>query len=126
MKFKLIFKTEGLERNPFKKIITKILGNELVKYYNEYADETNKFIDVWNELFEKNNPEYFEINKGKDVWELVDYNNFMSNKFREVISNMHFNKRSKLLNFDIGNEVNLIGIFKYNPKVKIEFYLKEM
>lgn len=126
MNLKVIFKTEGLEKNPLKGVITKLLGKELIKYYNLYAESSNQFIDLWNKAFEAENPNYFEINKGKDCWDLVEYNDFMRNKERLLIDNMGFNKKSKLLNFDIGDELNLIGVFKYNPKIKIDFFLKEM
>ena len=73
-------------------------------------------------------PNYFEDNKGKDWWDLVDYNRFMAEGYNRLIVNeLNKTDASKVLNFYVDpTEVNFTGYLKVNRKATIEFYLKEV
>lgn len=126
MELRVVFYYEGMDKDTFfERALKKGMEAELTKFYNEYAEKSNEVIENWNNEFNELNPTYFEDNKGKDIWDLIDYNDFIRNKEKQLIKELKFNERAKLMNFDIGEELNLFGSLKLDPSKKIQFFLKE-
>ena len=98
-----------------------------MRVYNDYADMSNNGItEELNKEFNSLHPNYFEDNKGKDFWDLVEYNQFMKEGYtKRIIDVLNFSNASDLLEFKLGDELNLIGCLKRDPNVEIEFFMKE-
>ena len=81
-----------------------------------------------NAEFNRLYPNYFEDNKGKDWWDLVDYNQFIADGYnRLVVNELNKTDASKILNFYVDpSEISFTGYLKVNRKATIEFYLKEV
>lgn len=129
--YQVIFKVKGLENSTFNKIeeLKDIMGNELIRVYNIYADKTNGGVTkMLNEEFENLYPTYFEDNKDKEWYELVEYNSYISEGYQRLIVD-DFNKQniSPILDFYVEpTEIVFTGYLKLDKKVTISFYLKEV
>lgn len=128
--YKVIFEIRGLENSIYNKIegLDEIMGDELLRVYNIYANKTNgSVINMLNKEFENLYPNYFEDNKDKELYDLVEYTSYISEGFQHLIVD-DFNKKniSSILNFYVEpTEVVFTGYLKTDNKVTISFYLKE-
>ena len=129
MTFRVIFKFKGFEESLFRLVpgLKKAMQSELMRVYNDYVDMSNNGItDRLNKEFHDLHPNYFEDNKGKDFWDLVEYNQYMKDGYtKQIIDVLNFSNASDLLEFKLGDELNLVGCLKRDPNVEIEFFLKE-
>jgi folylpolyglutamate synthase/dihydropteroate synthase len=129
--YQLIFDVRGLENSTFNKIeeLKDIMGNELIRVYNIYADKTNSGVtEMLNKEFENLYPNYFENNKDKEWYDLVEYNSYIAEGYQRLIVD-DFNKQniSPILDFYVEpTEIVFTGYLKLDKKVTISFYLKEV
>ena len=129
--YQLIFDVRGLENSTFNKIeeLKDIMGNELIRVYNIYADKTNGGVtEMLNKEFENLYPNYFENNKDKEWYDLVEYNSYIAEGYQRLIVD-DFNKQniSPILDFYVEpTEIVFTGYLKLDKKVTISFYLKEV
>ena len=129
-RYRVYFNVEGLEKSIFKGIngLETVMGHELVRVYNMYADKTNSGItEQLNSEFDKLYPNYFKSNSGKEWYELLEYNKFMADGYqRLVVDDMNKSNISPLLDFYVDpEEVVFKGRLKVDPNVTIDFYMKE-
>lgn len=108
--------------------LEKLMKEELMQTHNVYADLVNsdegyaKLNKEWDELY----PNYFEENKGKDWTELVEYNDFIREACTKQFINWINKQMTKnIMTYRLGDELQLIGCLKMDPKVEIEFWIKE-
>lgn len=109
--------------------IKEVMQHELVRVYNIYANKCNSGItEKLNAEFDNLYPNYFEDNKGKDWWDLADYNQFIADGYnRLVVKELNKIDASKILNFYVDpKEISFTGYLKVNRNATIEFYLKEV
>lgn len=129
--YQMIFEVKGLENSTFDKIeeLKDVMGNELIRVYNIYADKTNGGVtEILNKEFENLYPTYFEDNKDKEWYDLVEYNSYISEGYQRLIVD-DFNKQniSSILDFYVEpTEIVFTGYLKLDKKVTISFYLKEV
>ena len=129
--YQVIFDVRGLENSTFNKIeeLKDIMGNELIRVYNIYADKTNGGVtEMLNKEFKNLYPTYFEDNKDKEWYDLVEYNSYMSEGYQRLVVD-DFNKQniSPILDFYVEpTEIVFTGYLKLDKKVTISFYLKEV
>ena len=129
--YRVIFEVRGLENSTFNKIeeLKGFMGDELLRVYNIYANKTNGGLTkMLNEEFENLYPTYFEDNKDKEWYELVEYNSYMSEGYQRLVVD-DFNKQniSPILDFYVEpTEVVFTGYLKLDKKVTISFYLKDV
>ncbi len=129
--YQLIFEVKGLENSTFNKIeeLKDFMGDELLRVYNIYANKTNGGLTkMLNEKFENLYPTYFEDNKDKEWYELVEYNSYISEGYQRLVVD-DFNKQniSPILDFYVEpTEIVFTGYLKLDKKVTISFYLKEV
>ena len=131
--YQVIFEVKGLENSTFNKIegLKDFMGDELLRVYNIYANKTNGGITkMLNEEFKNLYPTYFEDNKDKEWYELVEYNSYMAEGYqRLVVDDFNFNNQniSPILDFYVEpTEIVFTGYLKVDKKVTISFYLKEV
>ena len=130
-KYQVIFDVKGLENSIFVGIqgLKEAMGSELVRVYNIYADKTNGGVtEKLNNEFENLYPTYFEDNKDKEWYDLVEYNSYMAKGYQRLIVD-DFNKQniSPILDFYVDStEMVFTGYLKLDKKVTIRFYLKEV
>ena len=129
-RYRVYFNVEGLEKSIFKGIdgLETVMGHELIRVYNMYADKTNSGItEQLNSEFDKLYPNYFHSNSGKEWYELLQYNKFMADDYqRLVVDDMNKSNISPLLDFYVDpEEVVFKGRLKVDPNVTIDFYMKE-
>ena len=129
-RYRVYFNVEGLEKSIFKGIdgLETVMGHELIRVYNMYADKTNSGItEQLNSEFDKLYPNYFNSNSGKEWYELLEYNKFMADAYqRLVVDDMNKSNISPLLDFYVDpEEVVFKGRLKVDPNVTIDFYMKE-
>jgi len=129
--YQLIFEVKGLENSTFNKIeeLKDFMGDELLRVYNIYANKTNGGLTkMLNKEFENLYPTYFEDNKDKEWYELVEYNSYISEGYQRLVVD-DFNKQniSPILDFYVEpTEIVFTGYLKLDKKVTISFYLKEV
>lgn len=129
--YQVIFHVEGLENSTFNKIeeLKDFMGDELLRVYNMYANKTNGGVTkMLNEEFENLYPTYFEDNKDKEWYELVEYNSYISEGYQRLVVD-DFNKQniSPILDFYVEpTEIVFTGYLKLDKKVTISFSLKEV
>jgi hypothetical protein len=129
--YQLIFEVKGLENSTFNKIeeLKDFMGDELLRVYNIYANKTNGGLtEMLNKEFENLYPNYFEDNKDKEWYELVEYNSYISEGYQRLVVD-DFNKQniSPILDFYVEpTEIVFTGYLKLDKKVTISFYLKEV
>lgn len=129
--YRVIFDVKGLENSTFNKIeeLKDFMGDELLRVYNIYANKTNGGLTkMLNEEFENLYPTYFEDNKDKEWYELVEYNSYISEGYQRLVVD-DFNKQniSSILDFYVEpTEIVFTGYLKLDKKVTISFYLKEV
>lgn len=129
--YQVIFDVRGLENSMFNKIegLKDIMRSELVRVYNIYVDKTNGGItEMLNKEFENLYPNYFEDNKDKEWYDLVEYNSYIAEGYQRLIVD-DFNKQniSPILDFYVEpTEIVFTGYLKLDKKVTISFYLKEV
>ena len=127
--YNLVFKFGELGMYGLIPGIKEAMQHELMRVYNIYADKWNSVItEKLNAEFHHLYPNYFEDNKGKDWWDLVDYNQFIADGYnRLVVKELNKTDASKILNFYVDpTEISFTGYLKANRKATIEFYLKEV
>ena len=129
--YQVIFEVKGLENSTFNKIegLKDFMGDELLRVYNIYANKTNGGITkMLNEEFKNLYPSYFEDNKDKEWYELVEYNSYISEGYqRLVVDDLNLQNISPILDFYVEpTEIVFTGYLKLNKKVTISFYLKEV
>lgn len=129
--YQVIFHVKGLENSTFNKIeeLKGFMGDELLRVYNIYANKTNDGLTkMLNEEFKNLYPTYFEDNKDKEWYELVEYNSYISEGYQRLVVD-DFNKQniSPILDFYVDpTEIVFTGYLKLDKKVTISFYLKEV
>lgn len=108
--------------------LKEAMQSELFRVYNIYAEKTNSGItDKLNEEFKRLCPNYFEDNKGKEWYDLTEYNKFMADGYQRLIVD-DFNKTSisPILDFYVDpEEIVFKGCLKRDHNVTIDFYMKE-
>lgn len=129
--YRVIFEVKGLENSTFNKIeeLKDLMGDELLRVYNIYANKTNGGITkMLNEEFENLYPTYFEDNKDKEWYELVEYNSYISEGYqRLVVDDFNNQNISPILDFYVEpTEIVFTGYLKLDKKVTISFSLKEV
>jgi len=129
--YRVIFEVKGLENSTFNKIeeLKDFMGDELLRVYNIYANKTNGGITkMLNEEFENLYPTYFEDNKDKEWYELVEYNSYMAEGYqRLVVDDFNNQNISPILDFYVEpTEIVFTGYLKVDKKVTISFSLKEV
>ena len=109
--------------------LKEAMERELIRVYNLYADKSNNGVtDLLNEEFDRLYPDYFESNRGKEWYDLTEYNTFMANGYQRLVVD-EFNKTniSPILDFYVDPEDagGFTGMLKVNHDITISFYLKE-
>ena len=103
------------------------MESELIRVYNIYADKTNAGItNRLNNEFDQLYPNYYEYNKGKEWYELTEYNQFMADGYNRLVVD-EFNKTSisPIMDFYVDpEEVVFTGYLKVDRNVTICFSLK--
>lgn len=131
-KFKIVYQIKNLNKSIYGKIpgLKKLMCEELFRVYNDYYVDmcnSSEVTESLNKEFHSLYPDYFEKNKGKDVWDLTEYNNFMRNGYEDrVCKKLNQMHASHYLDFKIGDELNLVGYFKRDPELEVQFFLKEV
>ena len=109
--------------------IQEAMQNELMRVYDIYANKANGGItDKLNKEFNQLYPNYREDNKGKEWYDLIEYNQFLADGYNRLIMK-EFNETniSPLLDFYVqAEEISFTGCLKVDHNVTIEFYLKEV
>ena len=129
--YQVIFDVKGLENSIFVGIqgLKDAMKSELIRVYNIYADKANGGVtEKLNKEFENLYPTYFEDNKDKEWYDLVEYDSYMSEGYQRLIVD-DFNKQniSPILDFYVDStEMVFTGYLKPDKKVTISFYLKEV
>lgn len=127
--YKVIFNIKNFE-GVYKLIpgLEDAMKSELIRVYNIYADKTNSGVtERLNKEFDKLYPGYYERNKGKEWYDLLEYNRFMAAGYQRLVVD-EFNKASvsPILDFFVDpEEVNFTGYLKVDRNVTIDFCLKE-
>ena len=129
--YQVIFDVRGLENSTFNKIeeLKDIMENELIRVYNIYASKTNEGVtEMLNKEFENLYPTYFEDNKDKEWYDLVEYNNYISDGYqRLIVDDLNKQNISPILDFYVDStEMVFTGYLKPDKKVTISFYLNEV
>ena len=101
--YQVIFDVKGLENSTFVwiKELKDIMKSELVRVYNIYVGRSNEGItEKLNDEFERLYPTYFKDNENKEWYDLVEYNNYISDGYQRLIVD-NFNKQniSPILDF---------------------------
>jgi hypothetical protein len=129
--YKVIFKIDGLDTSTFKDVpeLKEFMESEIMRVYNMYANKTNNGLTKkLNEEFEHVDPGYFEMNKGKEWYDLTEYNKFIADGYQRLVVD-DFNKTnvSPLLDFYVeAKEIVFTGYLKVDRNVTINFSLKEV
>lgn len=129
--FKVFFKVNGLQKSMYRNIkgIRDAMESELMRVYNLYADKINGgVIERLNDEFENLYPTYFEDNKDKEWYDLIEYIKFISDGYqRLVVDNFNETNISPILNFYVdSNELVFTGYLKFDRNVTISFYMKQV
>ena len=129
--YRVIFDVKGFENSTFVGIkeLKDVMGDELLRVYNIYANKTNGGLTKkLNEEFENLYPTYLEDNKDKEWYELVEYNSFISDGYqRLIVDDLNKQNVSLILDFYVEpTEIVFTGYLKTDQKVTISFYLKEV
>ena len=129
--YQAIFDVKGLENSTFVGIkeLKDVMGSELIRVYNIYAGRANEGItEKLNNEFERLYPTYFKDNEDKEWYDLVEYNNYISDGYqRLIVDNLNKQNISPILDFYVDStEVAFTGYLKLDKKVTISFYLKEV
>lgn len=127
--FKVYFNVKNLGLYGLIPNMQEVMQNEFVRCYNIYVDKTNGGVtEKLNKEFNRQNPNYFKENAGKEWYDLTEYNLFMANGYqRLIVDDMNETNVSPLLDFRVNpEEVNFIGMLKNDHNVTIDFYLKEV
>lgn len=127
--YKVYFNVKNLGLYEMIPGLQEVMQSELIRVYNMYADETNAGItDMLNEEFDKLYPNYHEDNKGKQWYELTEYNQFMADGYNRLVCNKYNkNNVSPILDFYVDpEEVVFTGYLKVDRSVTIDFYMKKV
>ena len=106
-----------------------VMGSELIRVYNIYADRTNEGItEKLNDEFKRLYPTYFKDNEDKEWYDLVEYNNYMSDGYqRLIVDDLNKQNISPILDFYVDStKVVFTGYLKLDKKVTISFSLREV
>lgn len=126
--YKVVFKYENLGLYEMIPGIKGAMEHEFMKVYNIYAKMANSGItDELNRQFDILHPTYHEDNKGKEWYELTEYNQFMADGYNNLIVKLlNDANMSMLLDFFVDpNEIAFKGRLKRNHNVTMEFFLKK-
>lgn len=109
---------------PDNDLVKLAMQEELIRVYNEFCTITNGgLIDQLNEEFDKKYPGY-EV--ADDLYSSVEYIDHFRQAYDKITERFNRENISKLLEFHIGNELELIGRLKIlNKTGTISFYLVE-
>lgn len=130
--YKVIFEVKGLKGSPFDVLngLEEIMGAELMRVYNIYSKEANSGItDELNAEFDQLYPNYFEDNKEKEWYDLVEYNQFIAIGYqKKIIDKFNSTNESPILEFYMEpKELVFTGKLKnVVSNITISFYLKEV
>lgn len=130
-KYKVLFEVKGLEESTYnkKEELIDIMGEELLRVYNIYADKTNSGVtDMLNQVYDSYYMSYLDDNEYIEARDEVDYNKYMAFGYQCLVVN-DFNKKniSSILDFYVDtDEVVLTGRLKLDRKVTISFRLREV
>lgn len=82
-----------------------------------------------SESCERLNKAFFEEHPGykiaDDFWSSVEYVQYFHRAWSEVVDKLNRENTSPLLEFYVGNELELIGRLKLNKNATISYYIKE-
>ena len=123
--YKVIYNYTGVCNEEMK----RLMASELMRVYNTYADMCNNDVtDRLNEEFKSQNPNYFKENKGKEWYDLTEYNQFMADGYnKQVCDVLNKNFASLLLEFYTNpKEVQFMGHLRFDKHATVEFFLKEV
>ena len=83
--------------------------------------------ELLNKEFKNLYPNYFEDNKDKEWYDLVEYNSYIAEGYQRLIVD-DFNKQniSPILDFYVEPTEEELGYLELDKKVTISFYLKEV
>ena len=123
--YKVIYNYTGVCNEEMK----RLMASELMRVYNTYADMCNNGVtDRLNEEFKSQNPNYFKENKGKEWYDLTEYNQFMADGYnKQVCDVLNKNFASLLLEFYTNSkEVQFMGHLRFDKNATVEFFLNEV
>lgn len=104
-------------------LLRAAMRNELARVHNVFAKIVN------GEMCERLNKEFYEEHPGyeiaDDFWSSVEYVQHFHRAWSEVVDKLNRENVSPLLEFYIGNELELIGRLKLNKNATISYYIKE-
>lgn len=126
---KVIFEFDNLGLYGIIPGIKNAMQNELIRVYNIYAERCNsELTEKLNEEFNRLNPNYFTDNKGKEWYDLTEYNQFMAEHYQHlVVDDLNKSNASLILDFFVDpKEVQFKGRLKMNHSATIGFYIKEV
>lgn len=107
---------------PEHELIKTAMREELVRVYNMFCDITNGGLcDRLNKEFFEKNPDY---KVADDLWSSVEYVQHFHRAYSEVTDDFNRQNVSPLLEFYIGDELELRGRLKIYKDATISFYLK--
>ena len=129
--YQVIFDVKGLEKSTFVGIkeLINVMGSEFIRVYNIYADRANEGItEKLNDEFKRLYPTYFKDNEDKEWYDLVEYNNYMSDGYqRLIVDDLNKQNISPILDFYVDStKVVFTGYLKLDKKVTISFRLREV
>lgn len=124
MYYYVVFETTGLENNIFGPTIKKLLGAELINGQNEFARRTNE-ADIYTKLNNEFEEEYPDYKIKDNPLDSVEYIEYLNRYLTPIVNQMNEDEISKNLEFYLGPEHNLMGRWKADRNVTIEFYMKK-
>ena len=108
------------ESNMEGKVLEKA-QKEMIRGQNRLAELTDGVMKTWNEIFDRDHPDYDEDREDTDS----EYMKFMVDKHTRLVNlymnNEHF---SKLIRYEIGENCNLEGVLWKDPSKRISFHLE--
>lgn len=103
-------------------VVKIAMREELVRVYNEFCSITNGgLVDQLNKDFDEKYPNY---KIADNLWESVEYVDHFRGAYSKIVDDFNRRNVSKLLDFYIGDELELIGRLKVlNKTGTVSFYL---
>ena len=121
MTYKVVFDSTG-ERWIIN-MMRSTMEQEYVRIYQQFCDITNGgVIDKLNKEFSEKYPDY---KIADDLWSSVEYIEHFRKGYDKVLKEIMF-LNSDLMNYYIGDELNLIGkLTLFGKEITITFHLEE-
>lgn len=102
-------------------MIKRAMQLELIDTYNMFCREANvEYIEQLNRSFHEKYPDY---KIADDLWSSVEYVDYFREAYSKITDRFNEMKLSQLLEYYIGDELELIGRSRFNSKNTISFYL---